>query len=133
MANVIDVMKTIRADAEKIHSDRTQQFPEAASPGDKWRQGDIYIELLDAVPTSFSPAKCERQLAPGTSKGSRHILDREVEMFVAPHADALTGPVFKTAGATVTHPEHGDVELPAGIYRITYQRAYADELRRVRD
>ena len=76
------------------------------------------------------------QLAPGTTRGSRHILDSldGVELYIVKDADALTGPLVVTLKErVVTHPEHGDVILPPGCYAITYQRAYADELRRVAD
>ena len=90
----------------------------------------------DNVPSGFKPTKPATQLAPGTTKGSRHILDSVdgVAFYADPQADVLTGPVIETeCERTVTHPEHGDVVLPAGVYAITYQRAYADELRRVAD
>lgn len=127
----------IQTQAEKIKSDDTQRFPDAASVGDTFRQGDIYIELLAAVPSSARPmSRPDAQLAPGTTRGSRHILDSldGVEMFSDPGADALTGPIIRTSRErTVTHPEHGDVILPPGCYGITYQRQHADELRRVAD
>lgn len=121
--------------AEKIKSDSKQRFPEAASAGDYWRQGDLYITLLGAVPLQFANCKVDRQLAPGTTKGSRHILSHsQVRMYRHPNADVLTGPVIECKRrVTVTHPEHGDIVLPPGVYGITYQRAYAEELRRVAD
>jgi hypothetical protein len=119
-------LTTIQDHAEKIKNDATQRFPEAATPGDCWRQGDVYITLLDGV-----PAGCEReknpdmQLAPGTTQGSRHCLDslKGVAVYRLPSPGMLDGPVIECRHErTITHPEHGDVVLPPGVYGITYQR-----------
>ena len=135
MATATEVFKEVKERAEEICSDADQYFPEAASQGDYWRQGDIYISFMEALPSGYAPARVETQLAPGTTKGSRHILSHaNVEMFTRKNADPLTGPVFKNrTEVTVTHPEHGNVVCPPGMYQITYQRAFAEELRRVRD
>tara|TARA_Y100000310_G_scaffold213286_1_gene214204 strand:- start:8310 stop:8723 length:414 start_codon:yes stop_codon:yes gene_type:complete len=136
--NAVEEMKKVKESAEKIKNDEPQRFPEAASNGDAFRQGDIYITKISGVLASKhrlvdQPAA---QLAPGTTRGSRHILDSldGVELYIVKDADALTGPLVVTLKErVVTHPEHGDVILPPGCYAITYQRAYADELRRVAD
>ncbi len=123
--------------AHEIKCDETQYFPEAANFGDTFRQGDIYIEKIESVSNQFKLNRNHAaQLAPGTTKGSRHILDSldGVAIYTDPEANALIGPVLLTTEKrTVVHPEHGDVILPAGCYAITYQRAYADDLRRVAD
>jgi len=55
-------------------------------------------------------------------------------MLVWPEGGPLVGPVIKARERwALRHPEHGDVEFPAGDYVVTYQRAYADELRRQMD
>ncbi len=129
-------LEQVRSSAEAIKNGEAQRFPEAASVGDFVRQGDLYITLLESVPRDSSEGKLELQLAPGTTKGSRHILDSGdgVTMYRAAGEDALTGPIVDLAEErTVTHPEHGDWVLPPGCYAITYQRAYAEELRRVAD
>jgi hypothetical protein len=119
-------IKQIQSQAESIKNDAPQTFPEAASPGDTFRQGDIYITLLDRVPDGavkiMHPLK---QLAPGTTQGSRHCLDSMagVKMFRLAAPTQLDGPVIVTTKPrTITHPEHGDVALPAGCYGIRYQR-----------
>jgi hypothetical protein len=123
--------------AEKIKNNAPQRFPEAASAGDVWRQGDIYIEKLDAVPKSFAKVKKPLlQLAPGTTQGSRHLLDSlsGVTVYEKSNATVLEGPALDcTQERTITHPEHGWVMLPPGVYGISYQRAYAMELRRQAD
>lgn len=130
-------LKKVQEAAERIKSDAPQRFPEAASPGDFWRQGDIYITLLDGVPEGCQRVEQpQRQLAPGHTRGSRHVLDslKGVALYQRANADALDGPVIRCdVERTVTHPGHGDVTLPPGVYGITYQRAYAEELRRQMD
>ena len=119
-------IQTIRGTAEKIRNDGEQRFPAAATPGDCWRQGDVYITLLDAVPDTANPVVPPvLRLVPGTTQGSRHCLDSldGVAMYRLADADHLDGPVLTCdQERTVTHPEHGDVVLPPGIYGIRYQR-----------
>lgn len=131
----LEALKQVQS-SEVIINDETQRFPEAACDGDGVRQGDVYIWKRDKLPKNVKATKCVLQLAPGTTKGSRHCLDSAegVSMFAVDNADALQGPWIKLdCERTVTHPEHGDWILPAGVYEISYQRAYADELRRVQD
>lgn len=131
----VEVLKQVQS-SETIISDKPQRFSEAACDGDIFRQGDVYVWKRDKMPKGAKPVKCELQLAPGTTKGSRHCLDSSdgVSMFAVPEADALQGPwVRLECERVITHPEHGDVICPAGVYEITYQRAYAEELRRVQD
>lgn len=129
--------RDVKQQAEKIKCDDAQRFPEAASAGDGFRQGDIYIIKLDAMPAGcVLDTKPNAQIAEGNTQGSRHILDSlvGVEIFQRQQRDALQGPILRTSTErTITHPEHGDVILPPGCYEITYQRAYAEELRRVAD
>jgi hypothetical protein len=119
-------LSKIQDQAERIKSDETQRFPDAASVGDSHRQGDVYITLLNAVPeNAVREKKPSTQLAPGTTQGSRHYLDSlaGVTMYRIPNPGMLDGPIIECeTERTITHPEHGDVVLPAGIYGISYQR-----------
>jgi len=119
-------IRAIRDTAEVIRNDAEQRFPEAATPGDCWRQGDVYITLLGELPNAVElVAEPALQLVPGTTQGSRHCLDSLVGVVVHRVSDAgpLDGPVIECkCERTVTHPEHGDVVLPPGIYGIHYQR-----------
>jgi hypothetical protein len=132
MPSAAQVFKSIRESLEAIRCDDLQEFPVAASVGEYVRQGDVLIHKL-AEPEG-KPALVQLQLAPGTTKGSRHILSHDrVEYFTRSNG-ALTGPCLRvTEPVTVTHPEHGDWLLGPGCYGITYERAFADELRRARD
>lgn len=107
--------------------------------GDYHRQGDVYFLRLSAQAwQNASIAKPERQLAPGSTQGSRHIV-READMahlqFFRPlNPTPLDGPLIKAKKPfCVEHPEHGAVTLPAGEYQVYYQRQYAQELKRVLD
>lgn len=123
-----EAIRTIQTDAEKIKSDERQEFSAAASPGDRFRQGDLYITLLPQVPASAKRVSPTRlQLAEGTTQGSRHCLDSAagVEMFELEKPGQLDGPIFRLQETrTITHPEHGDVMLPGDgrCYGVTYQR-----------
>lgn len=129
-------MEQVQRRAEEIRNDQPQRFPEAASVGEFCRQGDIYLTLLADVPAGAKEIPVRHQIAEGNTQGARHCLDARagVRMFVLPNADVLTGPVLLlTEERTITHPEHGHWVLPAGVYGVTYQRQFADELRRVAD
>lgn len=131
---VLELLELVQG--ECIVSDAEQRFPEAAVAGDYVRQGDVYVWMLDGVPQGVSPAKASLQVVEGTTKGSRHCLDSlaGVEMFVMPDADVLTGPVLRLSEERVlNHPEHGDWILGPGCYAITYQRQFAEELKRAMD
>src|SRR5262249_5969606 len=127
----------VQESAETIRNDETQRFPEAASDGDIARQGDVYLEKLERVPTGCTlEPNPVAQLAPGTTQGSRHILDSLVGVTVYRLANPtpLDGPILDlSTERTVTHPEHGNIVLPPGVYGVTYQRAFAEEVRRVAD
>ena len=135
MITAQQALVSIRERVEEIKNGEQQCFPEAASAGDFFRQGDLYITKLDSIPAGANPVPFAAQLAPGTSRGSRHCLNNSnVRMYSVANAGPLDGPVIDVQQeAIVAHPEHGDVKLPCGVYKITYQRAFADELRRVRD
>ncbi len=128
----------VRSQAESIKNDSTQRFPEAASPGDTWRQGDLYITLLDEIPEGAIKAVTVLQLAEGQTQGARHCLDSKagVEMFRVANPGMLDGPLLRTdRQRTIKHPEHGNVIIPPGSYQITYQRDLdaEDRQRRVQD
>lgn len=197
LSSVTEIVKLVDEQVERIKNDGDQTFPTAASIGDAVRQGDIYIQLIDdfeGVPALYK--KLENvpyplQLAPGNTKGSRHMLEESAgaEVFVvdlevdqatstgedvlfteesqrafadkvASVAQAITdeneaemnrwtsrtrsasaiiadaidfsGPIMKLKNAaTVSHPEHGNWVLPAGTYRITFQRT-VDSTARIR-
>jgi len=74
-------IKHVEEAVEKIINDGDQNFPEAANIGDAVRQGDVYIQLIEPVTsppvfyTRLNKPEFPIQLAPGTTKGSRHMLE----------------------------------------------------------
>lgn len=135
MVTAAEAFNRLRERAESIKNDSAQTFPEAASAEDYVRQGDLYITRLDRLPYGASEIPYANQLAPGTSRGSRHCLSHDrVVMYQIKDHGPLDGPILRVAEpVTITHPEHGDWILGKGIYQITYQRAFAEELRAVLD
>lgn len=124
--------KTAGVRVVKAMATETQAGPQGI---DSIRQGDIYITRLDELPQGLTPATTN-QLAPGTTQGSRHVVRHQDGVTVYSRGgDALTGPVIDAPqGCYIEHPEHGHIDIRCGgVYSVTYQRAYAEELRRVAD
>lgn len=100
------------------------------------QQGDVYFTRLATVPKNAQRLlKTAGQLVPGNTQGSRHCVDPTlVRLWAPPRPTALQGPIIEADEMiTVTHPEHGHITFPPGVYGVIYQRQYADELRRVTD
>lgn len=141
MLSAVESFERVRQSAKPLDDGYVQRFSEAAAVGDVLPQGDVYFTKLDAVPSGCKlMEKPEAQLAPGTTQGSRHILDslEGVAMYVKGAATPLEGPILDvTQERTVTHPEHRHLILAPGVYGVTYQRSYArdaaEELRRQQD
>lgn len=102
------------------------------------RQGDIYICRVADDHVHGGPLE-SRQLAQGTSKGSRHIAEMPATVYegttAPPQAIAtpFLGPCVQSdVEFRISHPEHSDVIVPAGTYQITHQMD-ARTLRRVQD
>lgn len=122
------------------NADANAKRPALISNANFSSQGDISIwkvEDLKDLP-SLSPCEPFYQLAPGTSRGSRHCLDKDsvanAKFYKLDYPTALQGGVWCNEEETlVTHPEHGDQILDPGIYFVTYQRQYAEDLKRIAD
>lgn len=101
-------------------------------------QGDVALEKLAKVPgDARRVANPDAQIAEGNTKGARHIWDSMdgIKVYQESNADPLVGCIYSlTKEQTLTHPEHGDHVYHAGfIGRARFQRAFADELRRIAD
>lgn len=94
--------------------------------GQVFRQGDIYLHRVAADHLRGEKTQ-NRQLAPGSTQGSRHCVGDNVSVFmgVKPPATAiraLIGPVIVSDERfTLRHPEHAHGSFPAGTYQVTYQ------------
>ena len=141
--------RRVVTEAEKIRNDEPAMLT-VLDPGDVVRQGDVYMIRLGAE----LPAKAAdwegRQVAKGTTQGSRHTAEGPCELFEPEEDSAASvlaklipatsdhqqffGPVIRASEAwTLAHPEHGDRTVPAGDYLIVQQRAFAQTLRRAAD
>lgn len=112
-----------------------------------YRQGDVLIEGIALVPTTAAqqPKSSRIILAHGEVTGHHHALVtidpadwwKSGEISTAnDKPDKLAGELFVwlKAGGMVSHPEHSEIKLPAGHYRITRQREYSPEtIRNVTD
>jgi hypothetical protein len=128
---------TIEKTYEKIQSFAQnplgdQRVIDAIGVGYHVRQGDLYIKRIDGIDKGEYKVTSNRQLAPGTNKGSRHTVNDSVTVYehVSKQGEATTnslgfminGPVIECPERfSVSHPEHADMSLPAGIYQINYQ------------
>jgi len=97
-----------------------------------YQQGDVLIDRCGSIPET-AKRKADNYVAEGEETGHYHavegagtaVFEDGKQMFV----DAPTG-------ATLTHQEHGDIELPAGTYRSRIVQEYdhfAEEARDVID
>lgn len=108
-------------------------------PGQSVRQGDIYLVCLDPN-TGQGKTQQGRQLAPGISAGSRHVLSgrgvlmEAVTNLKGVNSRALFGPRIYSPDerVLVEHPEHAHLDLPPGQYQVLHQLDFAAQ-RRVQD
>jgi len=150
-ATATSMFAAVKKSAEQIRNDENQCVG-TVSPGDVIRQGDLYLVALGDLKGIETTPIADRQLAPGETQGSRHVIAGPADMLKAssPNAvasrinklvrdarvePALVGPlVLAGAGCELTHPEHGNFQLPAGeLFAVVYQRAFAEEVRRQQD
>ncbi len=127
----------VHAHAESIKNDG-EHVVEGMEVGDMWAQGDIGILKLKSLPKDATKTKEQNiaQLAPGNTQGSRHHLRSldGITQYKLANATVLDGPTIEaTKEFWVDHPEHGNVKFEAGVYSVVFQRAFAEELRRVQD
>jgi hypothetical protein len=144
--------KQIVAPREEIVNDEAKLLP-SFEIGDSSHQGDLIVVRIRELPASVKP-RGNRQLAEGTTQGSRHVMTRgkvydaqaeEVAGLIQNANGVLVnpryiGPVFvspaKPTANDLAHPEHGNQGFPAGAVCATvYQRSLDSENReqRVRD
>ena len=145
---VAEAYRSVIESAEAIRNGEHAEVGEF-SIGDTLRQGDVYITRLGSAPERAGKFP-GRQLAPGSTQGSRHVVAGDCELFMPHEADAVAklaeanprtkghehfvGPVIVAeAPVRIEHPEHGDRTIPAGVYLTTFQKVWANEIRRTRD
>lgn len=102
-----------------------------------YRQGDVYIESIDALPagcTALPPTERAGRpvyvLAEGEATGHAHWIGAGADVaMLRPHpalADPLTvGYLALRSLARLVHDEHARIDLPPGNYRVVQQRRFA--------
>lgn len=136
MKTVSEALVEMRKSVENFDAKKTERI-NAPSLGDVVRQGDIYLVCVSVI--NGGTETDNRQLAPGNTQGSRHVIKGKAKIYTGSSFSginsALIGPAFKCEkDVTVEHPEHGHKILPEGTsWQVVYQRAMADEIRRVQD
>lgn len=136
MKTVSEALVEMRKSVENFDAKKTERI-NAPSLGDVVRQGDIYLACVSNI--NGGTETDNRQLAPGNTQGSRHVINGKAKIYTGISFmninSALIGPAFKCeTDVTVEHPEHGHKILPEGtMWQVVYQRAMADEIRRVQD
>lgn len=137
MKNAQTIFDEIQMHGQKIADDSTRII--APEIGQYIPQGDVNFLVLPDLPPGVEQVEPSPQLAPGTSRGSRHCIAyqdmQHVEFYRLPNPNPLQGPILKlTQQITIEHPEHGNQVWPAEtIIAVTYQRRYAEEIRRIQD
>jgi len=122
---------TIQHFAQNLSVPETRSIPECGI-NQGIRQGDVYAIRIDNFKKADYKISSERQLAPGTTQGSRHTVDESVEVWVPENNQydvKLTENGFTCLGPVVVaknrwnlmHPQHAHFDMPEGTYQISYQ------------
>jgi hypothetical protein len=102
-----------------------------------YRQGDVYIESVEALPAGCVAVEPRARggqavhvLAEGEATGHAHWIDASAGVAMLRPSPAAADPL--TIGylalrslARVVHDEHAPINLPPGNYRVVQQRRYA--------
>ena len=97
------------------------------------RQGDVFIELVSAIPkTAKKQNGCV--LAYGEVTGHKHEISTD-EAFMWVDTDGRQYLEIYGKVATIVHAEHGTITLTGpAMYRVIHQREYSpEEIRNVAD
>ena len=103
-----------------------------------YRQGDVLIERIDALPKELKKVAREGGrviLAHGEVTGHAHaIAAPNADLYSAVDAGDVTFLEIREAEVALQHDEHATITLAPGSYRVTRQREYSpEEIRRVAD
>lgn len=126
------------AHGQENADDSLKKIPANLKPGTFASQGDVNFIILEKLPLGCVQVPVVAQLAPGTTRGSRHCIKQsdlhKVKAYRLPNPNPIQGPILEfLEEVTIEHPEHGDQLWPPCIVAVTYQRKHAEELRRVQD
>ena len=91
-----------------------------------YRQGDVLLIKVTSTIASIPVKRDDKNrivLALGEATGHAHVIeDESAEMVSTGYSPTSTRFIKAPEGATVTHEEHAEVKLPAGIYEVRMQR-----------
>lgn len=135
MKNQIDTVTTINRIRENAKAMPEVRVIREMKIGQVVRQGDIYIERVKEIEGKGKAVK-SRQLAPGNTKGSRHIVDESPSVKIWESSPALgsrarfqVGPAIEAVGDfAVSHPEHAWVRFALGVkaaFQVWFQADFA--------
>jgi hypothetical protein len=97
-----------------------------------WRQGDVLIETITAIPSEAQLRSGPPILVTGEATGHAHRLEDADAAEIWELGSSLYLKVL--AETRIIHDEHGPISLPVGLYRIWQQREYTPEdIRTIRD
>ncbi len=124
-------VKNPKPDAIRLHKANTD--------GEWVRQGDLYFEIIAKPKNALNKIqKFDGQLAEGSQRGSRHIINnvKKVEVFRSLRSGPEAGYILHTLeDIEVNHPDHGTVCIEADMWiDVTYQlNMVSNAVRAVRD
>lgn len=103
-------------------ADAETRFVRSMETGEHVRQGDVYVVRIDTRPRGMTETQ-DRQLAPGTTQGSRHVAEGDLTVYRRTDTrEVAIGPVVIARKEwRLAHPEHAHMVLPAGDYQIRFQ------------
>lgn len=91
------------------------------------RQGDVMVKAINAIPEGLKSVKPDNGrtiLAYGEVTGHAHALPCSITKLLE---DVKSGRRYLEVkeDAPLTHEEHTEIKLPAGIYEVITQREYS--------
>ena len=90
-----------------------------------WRQGDIFIRAISAVPQEAASRPLPHTvLAHGEVTGHSHRVVDPAALFAGDGCFYLD---VRADQARVVHDEHGTITLDRGVYRVWRQREYTPQ------
>jgi hypothetical protein len=93
-----------------------------------YRQGDVLVVPVDALPEELERVACENGtaiLALGEATSHAHaIKSKRVALFRDRKLAAMFLQVSGDDPVILEHAEHGTIAIPAGHYRVVRQREY---------
>lgn len=125
---IVEIIKELTEKAVKLRCKKSRVIKEW-SIGKSVRQGDLYLHRVSNN-HEIGDMLDIRQIADGTSIGSRHILIGDVKVYQGVQLPSYVNKLWPLGytfdvseeRATVTHPEHAHIDICVkGRYVVTHQ------------